>query len=208
MEQLKWDGSYLGKFKKLDVVVQKTSDKNFDYICLTPNIHGFYFPSDSFLPCLMDELAGLYNIQHVGTHCFHLDGRCYILVKPFIGYPFRDVVEFIKTNSGIMQYVSKVVNFYKMFGFNLTYSKLYYVISDSDSVVCMGKISHEPSKMAICGELKRVISNDMSVSDLLSTDMDRVSLYTTLTENVDRIMAKIGEIRYVYRNKLLSSVNT
>lgn len=183
----KWDGSYLGKFKKINVIVQKTSEKNFDYICLTNNIHGFYYPCDSFLPCLMDELAAIYNIQHVGTHCFHLDGRCYILVKPFTGYPFKDVIEFIKLNPNMIDLTSKIVNFYKFFGFNLTYSKLYYVISENDTIVCIGKITHEPTKISACGELKRIIRNEYPIAELLgiSENTDRLLLYNSLSQNID-----------------------
>lgn len=84
--RLTWDGSHLGKYNDI-ILNQWQIDKEIYHQLLIPE--GSIIPDGiiccvikkfkNFLPCIVDEIKPIFNIQKRGTHCINIDNKEYII---------------------------------------------------------------------------------------------------------------------------------
>lgn len=89
MNELPWDGSYLGIIKKEDIL--EVFQNILDYYRILIYYQGKQIQivaiirrTKDMTPCLVDELKPLFSIQKIGTHYVKYESNYLILSKPLI----------------------------------------------------------------------------------------------------------------------------
>lgn len=140
MESPKWDGTYLGKIDRNNILL-KTSYANRNYWTIHINnmtIRCQYRQANNQFPCLFDELKILFNIGKIGTHWIYYNSKIYILLRvpidPEGNFTYEFTIEYIYKTFGIKGFnknlCDQIRNIY-------IFREIFGIISSNDSNICV-----------------------------------------------------------------------